>query len=93
MFAVLTPGHRVSPVMHTRYERVMWVARVARSPGPVQVMAHAMWEASSTPPTTGPFGRALHVVWRLGWQPMEGWWAWSVPGETDPMRLVQEPLK
>ena len=35
---VLTRGHRISPVMHTRYERVLWMTRIARTPGPVQVL-------------------------------------------------------
>ena len=33
VFTVLSKGHRVSPVMHTWYERLLWLARVARRPG------------------------------------------------------------
>ena len=33
VFSVLSKGHRVSPVMHMRYERLLWLARVARRPG------------------------------------------------------------
>ena len=33
-FVVQTPGHRMSPVMHTRYERLLWMTRIARTPGP-----------------------------------------------------------
>ena len=29
IFTVLSKGHRVSPVMHTRYERLLWPARLA----------------------------------------------------------------
>ena len=93
VFVVLTQGHRISPVMHTRYERVLWMTRIARTPGPVQVLVQAIWESGLRPPTTGPFGRALHVVRLLGWQPLEGWWSWIVPGQTEPLHLVQEPMR
>ena len=93
VFVVLTQGHRISPVMHTRYERVLWMTRIARTPGPVQVLVQAIWESGLRPPTTGPFGRALHVVRLLGWQPLEGWWSWVVPGQTEPLHLVQEPMR
>ena len=33
VFSVLSKGHRISPLMHTRCERLMWLARVARRPG------------------------------------------------------------
>ena len=39
IFTILSKGHRVSPVMHTRYERLLWLARVARRPGVTQVFA------------------------------------------------------
>ena len=55
VFVVLTQGHRISPVMHTRYLRVLWMTRWARSPGPVQVLVQAIWESGLRPPTTGPF--------------------------------------
>ena len=93
VFVVLMQGHRISPVMHTRYERVLWMTRIARTPGPVQVVVQAIWESGLRPPTTGPSGRALHVVRLLGWQPLEGWWSWVVPGQTEPLHLVQEPMR
>ena len=93
VFVVVTQGHRISPVMHTRYERVLWMTRIARTPGPVQVLVQAIWESGLRPPTTGPFGRALHVVRLLGWQPLEGGWSWVVPGQTEPLHLVQEPMR
>ena len=37
VFSVPSKRHRVSPVMHTRYERLLWVARAARRPGVTQV--------------------------------------------------------
>ena len=39
---VLSKGHCVSPVMHTRYERLLWLARVARRPGVTQVFTQAI---------------------------------------------------
>ena len=41
IFTVLSKGHRVSPIMHTRYERLLWLARLARRPGVTQVFAQA----------------------------------------------------
>ena len=37
VFVVLSKGHRISPVMHTRYERLLCLARMARWPGVTQV--------------------------------------------------------
>ena len=42
IFTVLSKGHRVSPFMHTRYERLLWLARLAREPGVTQVFAQAI---------------------------------------------------
>ena len=66
VFTVLTKGHRVSPVMHTRYERVLWLVRVARRPRVTQVLTQAVWEHHCRPPCTGPLGRALQTVATLG---------------------------
>ena len=92
VFIVLAPGHHISSVMHTRYELVLWMAPIARTPGTVQVLVQAIWESGRRPLTAGPFWRALHVVSLLGWQPLEGWWTWAVPGQTEPLHLVQEPM-
>ena len=59
VFTVLTKGHRVSLVMHTRYERVLWLAWVARGPRVTQVLTQAVWEHDCRPPGTGPVRRAL----------------------------------
>ena len=53
VFVVLTPGHRISPVMHTRYERVLWMARIACTLGPVQVLMQVIWESDHRPPNVG----------------------------------------
>ena len=42
VFVVRTQGHRISPVMHTCYERVLWMTRNARTLGPVQVLVQAI---------------------------------------------------
>ena len=69
VFTVLSKGHRVSLVMHTRNERLLWQARVARRPGVAQVFTQAIWESSVRPPGTGPVGRALHTAATIGWSP------------------------
>ena len=84
--------HRISPVMHTRYERLLWSARVARQPGVTQGFTQAVWESGGRTPGTGPMGSALHTNATLGWSPREGWWCWDVPGHR-PLHFVQEPLR
>ena len=74
IFIVLSKGHRVSPIMHTRYGRILWLARLARRPGFTQVFAQAIWESGGRPPETGPVGHALRTAASLGWTPHEGWW-------------------
>ena len=93
IFTVLSKGHRVSPIMHTRYERLFWLARQARRLGVTQVFAQAIWESGALPPGTGPVGRALRTAASLGWTPHEGWWCWEVPGQDHPMHCLQEGLR
>ena len=93
IFTVLSKGRRVSPVMHTRYERLLWLARVARRPGVTQVFTQAIWESGGRPPVMGPVGCVLRTVATLGWSPREGWWCWDVPGQEHPLHFVQEPLR
>ena len=38
-FTVMSKGHRVSPIMHTRDERLLWLVRLARRPGITPVFA------------------------------------------------------
>ena len=47
VFTVLTKGHRLSVIMHTRYERILWLARLARRPGVTQVLAQAIWDSGA----------------------------------------------
>ena len=72
VFTVLSKGHRVSPIMHTRYKRLLWLARVARRPGVTQAFAQAIWESSGRPPGTRLVGRELQTAATLGWSPREG---------------------
>ena len=62
IFTVPSKGHPVSPVMHTWYERILWLARVARRPGVTQVFAQAIWESGGLPPWTGPVGRTITKI-------------------------------
>ena len=89
IFTFLSKGHRVSLVMHTRDERLLWLARVARRPEVKQ----AIWDLGGRPPGTGPVGHALRMAASLGWSPREGWWCWDVPGQEHPVHFVQEPLR
>ena len=79
VFTVVCKGHRVSPILHTRYERLLWLARVARPPGVTRVVSHAFWELGGRPPGTGPVGSALQTAATLGWSPRDGRWCWDVP--------------
>ena len=56
VFLVLSKGHRVSPVMHTHYERLLWLARVARRPGVTQVFTQAIWGSRGRAPNGGHLG-------------------------------------
>ena len=74
IFRLLMPGHRLSPVMRTRYERLVWMARAAREAGVAQVLFKATWESRHQPVWTGLVRRALHVAHQLGWCSAEGSW-------------------
>ena len=62
IFSIRTLGHCISPVMHPRDERVVWMTRVACRPRATQVFIQAIWEHGSQPPNTGPFRWAFHMV-------------------------------
>ena len=38
VFSLLNPSHRASPMMWTKYERLLWLAQLARVPGTAQVL-------------------------------------------------------
>ena len=29
---------------------------------------------------------------KLEWEPVEGWWTWQLPGETELLRMVSDPV-
>ena len=64
IFTVLSKGHRIYPVMHTRYERLLCLARVAWRPAVTQVFTQAIWQSGGPPP--GTVGRALRTAATLG---------------------------
>ena len=88
LWAVLVPGHRVSPVWRLQYSRVLWLARQARTPGAGQVLVQAILEETDHPPDTGPVGRALKSVRQLRWEAVPGWWVWRVPGRREELHLT-----
>ena len=93
VFTFFSKECRVSVIMHTRYEEVLWLARVARRPGVTQVFTQAIWESGGRPHGTCPVGRALHTAATLWWSSPDGWWCWDVPEEEHPLHFVHEPLR
>ena len=87
-FSLLTPGHRTSPTMCTKNERLVWMAQLARVPGAAQVLMQAIWECGDAPPLHRPAGRAVRTPRALRWAPMGVWWRWRVPGQGEPLDLV-----
>ena len=53
VIVVMAPGHRISPVLHTHYERVLRIARIARTPGPRPGAGHLRERPPA--PTNGAF--------------------------------------
>ena len=87
VMAFFCAGHRVLPSMVCDYQRLTWLAARGRTEGPLQLLTQAVWEAG--PKRGGPMGRALQTAKGLGWEPLEGWWKWSVPGRTEPLAFGQ----
>ena len=63
IFTVLSKGHRVSPVMHTRYERLLRLTRLARRPGVTQVFSQVSGSQKATRPGRARWGA------RSRWRP------------------------
>ena len=93
IFWVLTPGHGVSPAMHTCYKWVLCILRVACCPGTTQVPRQGIWQHGLQTSTTGPAGRVLHTMHLLSWEPPEGCRSWCMRDQTEPLHLVQRPLQ
>ena len=77
------------PLWREQYQRLLWLAHQARTPGTTQTLVQAVFERRDPPPSTGPMGRALQAARQLGRQRREGWWHWDVPGQATPLHLVQ----
>ena len=86
----MSPNHQTSPVMRMNYDRLAWLARVARVPGVAEVLLKAIWECRETPPLTRPVGQALRTARALGWVPRGCCWRWSIPRQHDLLDVVAE---
>jgi len=73
IFTVLSPGHRVSPCLVVDYQRILWLAKWSRTPGPQRLAIHAIWQCQNCPSRSGPVGRALLTCRHLGWTCVAGW--------------------
>ena len=93
VFSALSKGHSISPVMHTRYERLLRLARVARRPGATQLFTRAIWASGGRPPMTGPVGSAVQTAAALTWCSREGLWCQDHPKQEYPLHLVQGPRR
>ena len=69
VLGLLTPGHRTSPIMRTKYERLVWMAQLAQVLGAAQVLMQAIWECRVAPPLHGPARRVVRTARALGWVP------------------------
>lgn len=69
------------------YGRILWLAKWSRSPGPQRASIHAVWQLGEHSSNTGPVGRVLQTVRRLGWESVQGWWKWNLPGEAEALSL------
>ena len=79
--SLLTPGHCMSPIMRTKYERLVRMA---------QVLMPAVWECRGAPPLHGLARCAARTTRALGWVPHGVWWRWRVPGHGELLDLVAE---
>ena len=91
VFSVLSKGHRVSPVMHTRYERLLWLARVARRPGVTQFFTRAIWELGGRPPGCAWWGARSKRRPPRGGAPARAGGAGTSPGRSARCTLCRSP--
>ena len=88
VFALLVPRQRVAPTMLIPYKRARWLANLARTRGTPQSIAQAVWQTDPVPKKTGPMGRAMEELRKLGWLPVQGWWQWTYPGARKPVNMA-----
>ena len=68
------------------------MARIARTPGPAQVLVEAILESGHRPPTAGPLPRTTRPpVAATPGGPHAG--CARMPGQTEPLHRVQEPMR
>ena len=79
LWGLLARGFYVSPLWRVQYERLLWLARQARTPGTTQTSVQVALECRDPPPSTRAVGRALEAAHQPGRQRLEGWWHWDVP--------------
>ena len=85
---ILHPGHIVSAEGRRAYLQLLWLARIARMPGALQVAVQALWEARVPGQAAGPAGRAWATLEGLGWT-TEEWWVWKLPHMGEPLNVTR----
>ena len=58
LWGLLARGFYVSPLWRVQYQRLLWLARQARTHGTTQTLVQAVLKCRDPPPSTGPVGRA-----------------------------------
>ena len=73
-WCMLARGFYVSPMWRVQYQRLLWLACKAPTPGATQTLVQAVLECRDPLPSMGPVGRTLQAASQMGWQRREGWW-------------------
>ena len=90
IFNLLLPGHLMAPTLYVPYNRVMWLAGVARRQLTTMYIVQAIWEQDIPITPQGPMGRALQAIQMLGWVALQGWWSWEVPDQEEEVNFVYD---
>ena len=64
------------------------LAHLACTQGTAQTVARAIWEETEPPKATGPFGRAMQELRKLGRCTARGWWHETPPGTKTTVHVV-----
>ena len=73
IFSILVPGHRTSPTMAAAYNRVLWLIKWVRTPGPQRAVIHQIWQRQQRFVPLGPVGYTLRMLHSFSWIDTEGW--------------------
>ena len=84
VFSLLTPSHRTSHTMHTKYEKLVGMAQLAQVPGVAQVLLRAILEWSHAPSLHGPTARVVRTAKALWWAAMEDGGVGAYQGTASP---------